>query len=238
MTAVPSALPPAAQAALDRESTPLPGSSGPRVQMLPGGLSLTGPIGNLPVRIDNNGDTDIVWKYNSESLVLPAGRSVMVPWMHMVRYMGDPRAIDIDDKRRHRHRERMRLASLYGIYEHGELWRVGEAPCGCYEHESTGRLITKDCTGHLPNVVARNLESGEQYMTVIDDPEGTSLAGVDPGASRMQQLEKMVESLSSQLLNLSSQLTSEQNANRAIEDTVTLAPEAPKAKGKIPVDRS
>ncbi len=210
------------------------------VPLLPGGLPAYGALSSaeLPVRVRNHGPVELIWKWDSRRLRIPTVEThpngVLVPYMMMVRYMGDPRAFDIDRKRRHRFDEYTRLKKMYGIYENTVLWNPASAPCACTKDDNSMVDISK-CPGHIPIVTAHALDTDEQIITVIDDPEGRhARTGIDPAANENDQLRQMVAAMSSQLQNLTNQLADQDAHNAAlirshgdVEGEVTDAPPAP-----------
>lgn len=183
---------------------------------LPGGIPAYGTIDvtAFPVYVTNTGPFPLTWRYDGKAYSLPNdGQRHVVSYMAMVRHMGDPRAIDIDAKRRHRHDEYKRLRNLYGVFEHDELWRTATSKCACSKADG-GEFSS--CSGHLPAVKAFGFD-GEQIITVLDDPEGNSITPATPGTVAEETfLRESVQALSAQLQIQAAQLKELQSQNAAL----------------------
>lgn len=117
-----------------------------------GGIDLS-----LPVRAINRSDAPVEWMYDRIKHVLMPEVPTFVPYMCMVHWQGDPRAIDLPTGRAHeqyRRHQREHLRVLYGVYENDERW------------------------DEIPLVECYPIDSDVPFATVLADPEGNSLSGV------------------------------------------------------------
>lgn len=151
--------------------------------------SLLDQDGNIPeyqmVFVENQGDTDVTFKWNKARYNIPPGQRIPVPWPAMVRHMGDPRTIDLpgnDPRAKQRTYEFQRLANKYGIYSKHHLWNE-----------------------KIPKVKAFTL-AGEPIITVLDDPRGVSNTDEALTAEASIQNEQTMRAMQQQIAQLTAQL--------------------------------
>lgn len=115
----------------------------------------------------NVGDKDLVWKWNNQKYKLPVGGVGIIPWECMQLYMGNPDAMDIDDRRRYRTDELFRLYFKHGAHDgNPELWEKNKPRV--------------ECTTLLD----------ERIITIVDDPAGDHIS---PDVSTRAQERLMLE---------------------------------------------
>lgn len=143
-----------------------------------GGLDL-----GLPVRAINRSDVTVTWQYDRRKYVIPPGEERLIPYMAMVLYQGDPRAIDKPGGRPHEQPRRQgleHLRVLHGVYEHEERW------------------------ADIPLVECYPIDSDIRFETILHDPEGNSVSGVSAAQSESAFLRNEVERMAQQLRVLES----------------------------------
>lgn len=149
----------------------------------------------LPVRAVNHSDTDVVWTYDRARYVIPAGGERLVPYMAMVLWQGDPRAIDLPGGRRHeqfRRQQREHLRVLYGVYEHEERW------------------------AEIPQVDCYPLDSDVPFNTVLRDPEGVALVDQASGMGQARMMQETMDRMATQLRVLQSKIQQQEQIDGAL----------------------
>lgn len=157
----------------------------------------------LPVRAFNRSDSPIVWEYARAKHVLQPGVQTFVPYMAMVYWQGDPRAINLPgDKAHEQHRrlERERLRVLYGVYENEERW------------------------ADLPLVECYPIDSDLRFETVLHDPDGNSLSDVAQSNNQVAFMQQEMERMAQQLRIMQGNIAVAQQQEAAI-DAADLDPE-------------
>lgn len=132
----------------------------------------------LPVRAINRSDAPVTWQYARAKHVLEPGVPTFVPYMAMVHWQGDPRAVDLPGERaheQHRRLEREHLRVLYGVYENDERW------------------------DNIPLVECYPIDSEVRFETVLLDPEGTSLSAVVESNSQVTFMQQEMERMAGQI---------------------------------------
>jgi hypothetical protein len=135
----------------------------------------------LPVRAVNRSDQDVVWQYDRIKYVIPAGGERMVPYMAMVYWQGDPRAIDVPGGRLHeqfRRQQYAHLRILYGVYE-----------------ESEGHNRWAD----IPEVVCYPLDSDVPFNTVLRDPDGRNMMEQVDSSNDLRFMRDQMERMATQM---------------------------------------
>lgn len=202
------------------------------------GYTLTSPLPTMtardamPVRVRNHGDLDEVWKYDGQRYLIAAHSEALVPYNAMVLYMGDPEARDLNADIRPRFDAYRRLLSKYGVHEHSELWATKTAKCACAK-TSDSWVDTSACSGHLPAITAHALDTGEQYMTVLDDPQGSTLNLAPRGESNeIDEMKRLVALQAQQIASLEGVVRALDSGAQAIEDSAAEVPTKGGAKAK------
>ena len=144
---------------------------------------------NIPVRVVNRSPEPITWKYARQKYVLPPGTPTFVPYLAMVMYLGDPRAIDHPGRGAHeqfRRNEYARLRVLHGVYEDDTKWE------------------------RVPRVEAFPIDSDIPFPTVMADPDGVSLSEEKQQTSQVSFLQTQMEQMANQMRVMQSQLAQAQ----------------------------
>lgn len=147
--------------------------------------SLTEP-GLIPettvVYLDNVGPTDFLGVYASQRYPIPAGTRTIVPYFAMCLWMGDPRAVDVNDRDRYRLWEWERLRTKYGAYDDMAAWEANK-----------------------PKLVATSL-AGEVLVTVVDDPEGDHLKSSTVNVAEQQSIRDAMRAMQANIQRLEAEL--------------------------------
>lgn len=149
----------------------------------------------------NVGDTIVRWKYANQPYIIKPGQMAIVPWECMCLWMGNPEAMDLDERRRNRRDELTRLQFKFGCYTDPVLWEELKPKVECYTL------------------------SDERITTVVDDPYGESIhpdvttkAQNQLMAERMAKLEAELKSLRRTALVQDNQDSAESAATAVDED--------------------
>lgn len=149
----------------------------------------------LPVRAFNRSDQEIVWTYDRVRHVLAPGTQTYVPYMAMVYWQGDPRAINVPGGRaqeQYRRQQREHLRVLYGVYEHDERW------------------------AEIPLVECYPIDSDVPFNTVLRDPEGTNMTDAAEGQSQLKLMQETMERMANQVRILQAQVAQKEQEEAAI----------------------
>lgn len=149
---------------------------------------------NLPVRAINRSDADVVYLYDRQRHILPPNTPVYIPYMAMVHWQGDPRAMDMPGGRLHeqyRRHQREHLRTLYGVYENDERWAT------------------------IPLVECYPIDSDVRFETVLHDPDGRSLSTESAAASETEFLRSQMASMQNQLAHMAAQIQVNESADAA-----------------------
>lgn len=155
-----------------------------------GGIDL-----GIPVRAVNRSLEPVIWQYDRKTYTLLPGQPTYVPYMAMVYYQGDPRAIDLPTGKlheQHRRLQREHLRVLYGVYENDERW------------------------GQIPLVECYPIDSDTRFETVLADPDGVHLAGETGEATQLNQMRAMMEQQAHQLRILQQAVTQQEQTEAAV----------------------
>lgn len=158
-----------------------------------GGIDL-----NIPIRAINRSDTPVTWEYARVKYLLQPDQPTFVPYMAMVYYQGDPRAIDLPTGRQqeqYRRNEFARLRILHGVYE------------GNVQHNSWADIPQIDC---YP------INSDIPFNTVLRDPEGVNLTEQKRDNSQSQFLQRQLEEMAAQMRVMQGQLAQQQQADGSL----------------------
>lgn len=140
---------------------------------------------NTPVRAINRSDAPVRWLYARQTYILQPNVPTYVPYMAMVYWQGDPRAIDMPGGKLHeqyRRQQREHLRVTYGVYENDEKW------------------------AQIPLVECYPIDSDIRFETVLHDPDGTALAPQAAQASETEFLRQQLISMQEQVRILASQV--------------------------------
>ncbi len=151
---------------------------------------------NIPVRAINRSAAPVTWLYAREKYTLLPGVPMYIPYMAMVYWQGDPRAIDLPGGRLHeqyRRQHREHLRATYGVYENDEKW------------------------ANIPLVECYPIDSDVRFETVLLDPDGTSLAPEMAEASEVNFLRNQLAAMQSQMAHLAAQIQVKENADDMAE---------------------
>lgn len=152
----------------------------------------------LPVRAVNRSEVTVVWEYDRAKHVLQPNTETFVPYMAMVYWQGDPRAIDVPGGRQHeqhRRNEHSRLRVLYGVYE-----------------ESEGHNRWDD----IPLVECYPINSDVRFETVLHDPDGLSVSASAESVPETQYLRRQMEDMASQMRVMQSRLAASEAQEAAV----------------------
>lgn len=152
----------------------------------------------IPVRAVNRSTSPITWVYARAKHILQPGQHTFVPYMAMVYYQGDPRAIDVPGGRQHeqfRSNELARLRIVHGIYE-----------------ESEGHNKWDE----IPLVECYPIDSDVPFATVLRDPEGHSLTEQRQDLGQTKFLQDEMERMAAQLRILQAQAAASQQSDAAL----------------------
>jgi hypothetical protein len=152
---------------------------------------------NIPVRAINRSDEPITWKYARVKHVLQPGVPTFIPYLAMVLYQGDPRAINIPGGRiteQYRRNELERLSILHGVYENSERWAT------------------------IPLIECYPIDSDVPFNTVIRDPEGTNATPGNTGQPNQTAfLEQQLAKMADQMRVMQAQILVQNAATGAVE---------------------
>lgn len=192
---------------------------------------------NTPVRIvytpkDATDTAPFVIHYAREKYACSPNVPTFVPYLAMVMYLGDPRAINKPGGKiheQHRRTEVERLRVHWGVYERDEEW------------------------ARVPNLKAYPIDSDVPFNTVLDDPDGANM-DMSAVASRQQSdfIQSEMARMQAEMRAMQAQLQMAQQAEGArtaagLDPDVpldpqmtvsrTVAPESPSMVGAHPVAR-
>lgn len=158
-----------------------------------GGIDL-----NLPVRatLDPDHPTPVTWLYARAKHVLQPGVPTFVPYMAMVYWQGDPRAINLPGGRQHEQHRRLQhehLRVLYGVYENDERW------------------------AQIPTVTCTPIDSDVPFETVLRDPDGLSLAGTTEANNQLAFMQAEMERMAQSMRVMQGQIQVQQQQEAALE---------------------
>lgn len=174
------------------------------------------------VRIRNIGNREWADKWNNQRYRCQPNGEALVPFAGVCLWFGHPSAVDIpnDPKQRYRTEEFQRLCVKYGVYDHHDEFIPGQV----FQDERG-----KD-KNPLPQIEAFDLE-GNKLVTVLEDPEGTSLAPFSLEEQQNLDLRTQIAHLQRQMQTLLQQASGEDRAAMAIKGspnvTDDLAPPLP-----------
>lgn len=163
------------------------------------------------VRIRNDGESLFTGKWAGEKYTVPPGSETLVEWDAICNWFGHPNAIDVpgDKRKRFRTDELHRLFVKYGIYENHHLQEE-----------------------RFPKVSVWDISTGQQYITVINDPQGKNLTPETQTIAENQNLHEQMRLMQEQMAFLQAQLAqrnADGNANPMpqpqIGDESAVAPE-------------
>lgn len=171
------------------------------------------------VRLRNVGATDFKAQYANIPYTVRPGQETVVQFAAACLWLGHPDAVDVDEKRRYRTDEYLRLMMRYGVYDGSPLpWETAKPSVECF---------TLD---------------GDRLVTVVDDPEGKHLS---PATSSLAERERMLD----QMARMQQQMTAMQaqvdakaredasvaNGGELDEDTVPEQFRKPPSQGPLSV---
>lgn len=140
---------------------------------------------NASVYIVNEGVAAFIAEYSAERYVIQPGQGILAPYGAMVTWCGDPFAFDIDMKRRNRVRERERMGTKYGVYEHDHLWDTNIPKLKCYDM------------------------TGAEFMTILADPDGDASTIATQTVNQASNTEARLEQMEVEMQFLRNQLALE-----------------------------
>lgn len=153
---------------------------------------------NTPVRAVNRSSSPVVWEYARQKHTLMPDIPTYVPYMAMVYWQGDPRAINLpggklhEQHRRHQHEH---IRTLYGVYENDAKWDT------------------------IPLIECYPIDSDVRFETVIHDPDGTSLAPEVAAASETTFLREQLRQMQEQMRVLGEQVRINEANDAAVTAT-------------------
>lgn len=126
------------------------------------------------VRAENQGPEPFTAKYQGDTFHIPPGGQIFVPFYAMCLWAGHPDAIDVDRQRRYRTDELRRLQVRYGTHSFNGCWSTDV--CNGNPGPSRDGVKAKHPPHrHLPDLHFFSIDTGEEYNTVLLDPEGRTL---------------------------------------------------------------
>lgn len=149
---------------------------------------------NMPVRAINRSDSPVTWLYDRQRYVLMPNVPSYVPYMAMVHWQGDPRAMDLPGGRLHeqfRRQHREHLRTLYGVYENDDKWN------------------------QIPLVECYPINSDIRFETVLLDPDGTSLSTESASASETEFLKRQLANMQEQMAHMAAQIQMNESSEAA-----------------------
>lgn len=184
------------------------------------------PVEQVAVRVRNVGDKDLrgqQMRYGGAEYAIPSGGEVVMPWLAMCHFFGDPRAINIGDSdanrdTQFRRGEVERLQVHYGTYD--QTWYEDvpmTTPGGANElhmdekGNSTG-LVPYQANGdkfmhpNLPRVEVFRMDNSERITTVVEDPEGDGMAPPDTSKLELATLKQQYDMMQERLDQLQSEM--------------------------------
>ena len=194
--------------------------------------------------VTNNGPKPFRAGHAGKTHELAPGETRFLPWHAVIRWVGDPFAVNIgsDSANHWRVREQDRLSTLYGTYS--DPWVTDEpyeiidptGPAGMKALEYVQREDGKYYHPHLPDLTVTSTD-GKPLVTVLQDPEGadvtpaeqTSLTEQRTLAATVAELQRQLAQ--QQLLlaqvqgNNSREVSDEFIGDSAATDTPSVTPE-------------
>lgn len=150
---------------------------------------------NLPVRAVNRSDSPVTWMYARVKHLLQPGTPTFVPYMAMVYYCGDPRAIDHPGgplHQQYRRNEYARLNIVHGVYE-GEERSWDDVPVvDCYP-----------------------IDSDVPFNTVLRDPDGVNMVDEKRDNTEMSLMRRSMEEMASKLRSMQAQVAIRESSEAA-----------------------
>jgi hypothetical protein len=149
------------------------------------------------VRVVNTGDADFLGHWNKDRYVVPAGGEAIVPYDAAVLWLGDPRAVDLNESKRPRLVEYRRLRVRYGAYDDEERWEKNKPRLECH---------TLD---------------GQRVLTVVDDPAGDYLNPEVTHEAENRFLRETMQRMQAEMKVMRSRLDQNERAVRSEDDAQT-----------------
>lgn len=160
------------------------------------------------VRIRNLGTNEWRDKWNNQYYRCQAGGEALVPFAGVCLWFGHPNAIDVpgDPKKKYRTEEFQRLCVKYGVYDRHQEFVPG--------------VVFKDDRGNdknpIPKIEVFDLE-GARLVTVMEDPEGSTLAPFTAEEQENIDLRAQMAHLQRQMQGLLQQIANDDRGNQAIQ---------------------
>lgn len=168
----------------------------------------------VAVSVRNVGDQVLRLDYANQRWEIAPGEAKVAPYLAACYWFGDPRAINIGDRRatQYRAQEIDRLSVLYGLYDssfYNDDPGAETEPIHVDSHRTIGpRPYVNGRHPNLPQVVVTDITSGEQILTIIDDPLNVAGA-VEMRDPSTEALHAQVASMQQQLANLTARLAAQ-----------------------------
>lgn len=159
----------------------------------------------FPVRAINNGNTEVVLKWDGQRYRIPAGGFNIVPFDAMARVVGNPNLVGIE---RQAEWERLRM------------------------FHSLGTIDNPDLDPHYP--LQFFTIDGDQITTVLDNPEGTHLVPQQSNLVDQQFLLQTIERLTRQVSALQQQADANVRADIAESMGFDVGPDTPPTSASRP----
>lgn len=161
------------------------------------------------IRLVNEGDTAFVDAYNSQPFTIPPHGNLFVDWDAMCLWLGHPEANDFDPRNRVRVAEYARLRCRYGV------------DARALQQTLDGVAFNDDDLFQQmrPKLSAYDASSGQQILTVADDPSGDSLSpSIEPSGNNMDAILARLSAMEQESANLRAQLAANQRTEQALND--------------------
>lgn len=170
------------------------------------------------VRIRNVGTLPWSDKWNNQLYRCQPNGEALVPFAGVCLWFGHPSAIDVpnDPKQRYRTEEFQRLCVKYGVYDRHEEFVPGQ--------------VFVDDRGKdknpIPQIEVYDLE-GERLTTVLEDPDGTSMAPFSQAEQETLDLRVQIAQLQRQMQTLVQQAAVQERANTSIAQSPNVSDDLP-----------
>ena len=159
------------------------------------------------VRMVNNGPETFHERYIGQDFIVPPGEQAFVPFYAMTLWAGHPDAVDLNKKERYRTDELSRLQVKYGTHSFNGCWTTDI----CNGNPGPDRAPKHPPRRHLPDISFFAVDTGEEYATVLRDPEGTSTASLTSQLSQDELSNRAMADMQRQIAELQRLIAAQNN---------------------------
>lgn len=170
------------------------------------------------VRLVNEGDQPFRDMFNSQPYTIPAKGQLFVDYDAMCLWMGHPEANDRDPRNRVRVAEYHRIRGRYGV------------DAKALEQSLKGEVTDPDSLfdSLRPRLVAYDASTGNQIITVADDPSGDSLSPVlEVSGDNQSLILARMQQMEAEMANLRQQLANNARTEQALNDAQPIGVDNP-----------